>query len=122
MGHWLLHFLGLDSASGTAYLAWSGAVSDIGELVLIGGLYAFVRRHNCETRHCWRMGRHATAAGHHVCRRHHPDGAPTHADVIAAHDAARERGRHAPPRPPKTLIRNQETGTAGTARPGGDPE
>jgi hypothetical protein len=29
-----------------------------------------------------------TAAGHHVCRKHSPGGAPTHSDVTAAHDEA----------------------------------
>lgn len=118
MDRWLLHFLGLDSASGPAYLAWSGALSDLGELVLIGGLYAFLRRHNCMVRRCWRLGWHPTAAGHVTCRHHHPDAAPTHAEVIAAHHAARERGRHAPSRAPKTLIRNQDTGTANRANQG----
>jgi len=92
MSHWLLHFFGLDSASGPAYLLWSGALSDLGEVVLIGAVYAFVRKHNCEVRRCWRLGRHTTDGGHHVCRRHAPTGAPTHQDVIDAHQAA--RGRH----------------------------
>jgi hypothetical protein len=41
---------------------------------------------------CWRIGRHATAAGHLVCRRHMPGGAPTHEEVIAAHNAAAGEG------------------------------
>ena len=123
MDRWLLHFLGLDSASGPAYLAWSGALSDLGELVLIGGLYAFLRRHNCMVRRCWRLGWHPTAAGHVTCRHHHPDAAPTHAEVIAAHHAARERNRPGTAaRAPKTLIRKQAAGTTGNARPGGNLE
>ena len=86
MSHWLLHFFGLDSASGPAYLLWSGALSDLGEVVLIGAVYA------CQVRRCWRLGRHTTAARHVVCGRHSPTGAPTHRDVIDAHQAA--RGRH----------------------------
>jgi hypothetical protein len=91
---WLLHFLGLDSSSGPAYLAWSGAVSDISELVLLGGIYAFLRKHNCAVHHCWRLGRHTTAAGHIVCRHHSPMGAPTHQDVIDAHFAAKRPPEH----------------------------
>lgn len=71
------HFFGLDSASGTAYLAWSGALSDLGELTLIGGLVAVYRKHNCATRWCFRFGRHdftdeASGLTHHLCRAHHP--------------------------------------------------
>jgi hypothetical protein len=88
MGHWLTHFLGLDSASGPAYLAWSGVASDISELAILGAMAAWLRKHNCEVSGCWRLGRHVTAAGHTVCRAHHPDGAPTHQEVIAAHKAA----------------------------------
>lgn len=88
MGHALAHFFGLDSASGTAYLAWSGALSDLGELAIVGALAGLLRKHNCAVHHCWRLGRHVTAAGAHVCRHHMPGGAPTHQDVIDAHNAA----------------------------------
>jgi hypothetical protein len=71
---WLAHVLGLDSGSGYWYLFWSGFGSDIAEIAIIGGLISIYRRHNCEVHGCWRLGRHATAAGQHVCRRHHPDG------------------------------------------------
>ena len=70
----LAHFLGLDNLSGPWYGWWSGAGSDIAELAIIGGLVNIARRHNCEVHHCWRIGRHATAGGHQVCRKHHPDG------------------------------------------------
>jgi hypothetical protein len=86
---WLWHFLGLDSASGTAYLAWSGVLSDLGELAIIGALFGVYRKHNCEVARCWRLGRHTTAAGHQTCRRHHPEGPPSHQDVIEAHEAAK---------------------------------
>jgi hypothetical protein len=86
--HALQHWLGLDSASGTPYLAWSGILSDIGELAIIGGLISIYRKHNCEVRRCLRIARHQTAAGHHVCRRHMPGGAPTRQDVTDAHHAA----------------------------------
>lgn len=86
---WLAHWLGLDSASGAPYLALSGFLADLGELAIVGGLISIYRRHNCEVHRCPRIARHLTAAAHRVCRRHAPDGAPTHADVIEAHLAAR---------------------------------
>ncbi len=89
--HWLLHFFGLDSASGPAYLAWSGALSDLGEITLLAGLIAFLRHRNCEVHHCWRLGRHTTAAGHRVCRKHHPDDHLTTERVLADHRAAHHR-------------------------------
>lgn len=85
MGTWLAHVLGLDDASGRWYAWWSGAGSDLGELALTGGVLAVVRRHTCHVHRCWRVGRHPVAGtGHVVCRRHHPDGAPTAADIREA--------------------------------------
>lgn len=84
----IAHILGLDDASGHWYLWWSGIGADLG---LIGGAIALYRRHNCEVQRCWRIGKHATAAGHHLCRRHHPDGPLTAAQAHAAHAAAIDR-------------------------------
>lgn len=70
MPSWLLHFLGLDSASGTAYLAWSGVLSDLGEVALIGAVLGAYRKHNCHQRRCWRIGRHVVD-GTPYCNRHH---------------------------------------------------
>lgn len=84
MWHWLMHFLGFDNLSGPWYGFWSGFGSDLGELTLVGGIIAMVRTRNCEVHGCWRLGRHATAAGHRACRRHHPDG---HLSVTAMHEA-----------------------------------
>lgn len=82
MGAWLAHVLGLDNASGPAYLAWSGFGGDLGYLAIVGTL---VHRHNCHVRGCLRIGRHPVAGTDFVvCRRHHPDGAPTAADVREA--------------------------------------
>jgi hypothetical protein len=83
----LLHILGLDDASGRWYLWWSGVGADLG---MLSAVYAVVRRLNCEITGCLRLGRHATAAGHHTCRRHHPDGPLT---VEAAHAAHRRAVR-----------------------------
>lgn len=77
MWHLVLHWLGLDSASGPAYLAWSGVVSDLGEVTLLGGLIAIYRRHHCHTSWCVRFGRHdftdeTTGITYRLCRVHHP--------------------------------------------------
>lgn len=85
MPHWLAHVLGLDNGSGRWYLFWSGAGANFGELTIVAALLAAVRHRNCEVHRCWRLGRHRTAAGHLVCRRHHPDGHLTAEAVTAAH-------------------------------------
>lgn len=85
--HWLQHFLGFGNGQGNGayYLFWSGAGSDLAYLAIIGGLIGIYRKHNCEVHRCHRLGRHITAAGQHVCRRHHPDGPLTAEAVRAAH-------------------------------------
>jgi hypothetical protein len=86
--HWLAHILGLDDLSGPWYGWWSGAGSDVSELALFGALAASIRARNCEVKPCWRLGRHTTAAGHRVCRRHHPDDHLSAGQVIEQHTAA----------------------------------
>jgi hypothetical protein len=101
--HLLVHVLGVDQ--GLPYGAWdwynfaSGSGSDIGEFAIAGSVVGMVRRCNCEVKGCWRLGRHATAAGHGVCRRHHPDGHLTAEQVEAAHRAALARAVAAGPGP-----------------------
>lgn len=83
--NWLAHILGLDNGGGMPYLAWSGFGSDLSEFAIVGALLAHVRRHNCHVHGCLRVGRHpVSGTGFVVCRRHHPDGAPTAADVREA--------------------------------------
>lgn len=90
--HVLAHFFGLDSASGTAYLAWSGVLSDLGEIVLIGGMVGLYKKHACHVKGCWRIARHPVpGTAWIVCRRHTVGGEPTHRDVIDAHAAAVRR-------------------------------
>ncbi len=95
MGAWdfITHVLGVD-ASGPGTWSWGafwgGSGGDASLLAaLLGGGAAWARKHNCEKHGCWRLGRHATAAGHVVCRRHHPEGAPSAQDIIDAHNAAK---------------------------------
>lgn len=91
--HWLAHWSGLDNPAGPIYAFWSG----IGSILIPPLLTALpivavlLRRHNCEIHGCWRLGRHRTAAGHFLCRRHHPDGRLTHAQAVAEHHAAAGR-------------------------------
>ena len=88
---WLLHATGVDDTSGRWYGFWSGFGSDIGEVAIVGGVVTMARRHNCEVHGCWRVGRHTTAAGHRVCRKHHPDDPLTAEAVHQAHQDARGR-------------------------------
>ena len=89
--HWLAVHTGTVNEPGPYYGFWSGFGSDIGEIALIGAVLGIFRKHNCEVKGCWRLARHETAAGHKVCRKHHPDisnKAPTNQEVIDAHAAA----------------------------------
>lgn len=88
MLNWLDTWLGLGNAAGGQYLFWSGIVGDFG---LFGVALTLLRKHNCEVRGCPRMARHATAAGHKVCRRHHPEGHLTEDGVRLAHELEKLR-------------------------------
>jgi hypothetical protein len=81
----------MDDLSGPFYGWWSGAGSDLSELGILAALLTHIRHINCEVRGCWRLGRHATAAGHKVCRHHHPDGAPIAKAVKIAHHTAQHQ-------------------------------
>jgi hypothetical protein len=89
---WLMHFLGVDSGSGRWYLFHSGFGANFGEYLIAFGLFGLIRRHNCEVHRCWRLGRHATAAGHMVCRKHHPDDRLTAQQVAEQNAAALKTG------------------------------
>jgi hypothetical protein len=88
----LLHFMGLDDGTGPWYLFWSGFGANLGELAIVFAAVAFYRRHTCHVHRCWRLGRHPVeGSAHVVCRRHHPEGAPTPDQVRERHRQARER-------------------------------
>ena len=75
--NFILHWLGLDNSSGPIYSFYSGVGSDIAELSLLGGVIGILRKHNCETHGCPRLGRHEwidplTGLRHVLCRKHHP--------------------------------------------------
>lgn len=90
---WICHALGFDYGLPYGHLGlynmWSGFGSDVGEVVIIGGLASMFRKHNCHVHGCWRIARHPVeGTSYVVCRRHHPAGPPTHQDVVDAHAAA----------------------------------
>ena len=80
--HWLAVHTGTVNEAGPYYGFWSGFGSDLGELAIIGGLIGIYRKHNCHVKGCWRIGRHPVeGTDFTVCRPHHPDKAPTAADL-----------------------------------------
>lgn len=81
-----LHFFGLDNGSNLPYLFWSGVGSDIGEVTILGAVISMYWKHTCNAKGCYRIGRHPVkGTAHVVCRKHHPDGEPTHAEIIGEH-------------------------------------
>ncbi|HEY2101510.1 MAG TPA: hypothetical protein VGH72_33940 [Pseudonocardia sp.] len=100
IGNWLFYEFGA-SGTGSHYGLLSGAISDVGELGIIGGLFLLIKKYNCHQKGCWRWpARHElvdpdTHETHLVCARHHPRGAPTAehlADVAARIEARRQTG------------------------------
>ena len=80
----IYHYLGL-KGSGSWYGWWSGAGSDVGEVVLIGLAATFYRQHTCHVKGCWRLHWKQWVAPeghtHALCRRHHPHDPPTAAEI-----------------------------------------
>jgi hypothetical protein len=77
--HWLaLHTGTLHGGPDLYYNFWSGFGSDLGEATLISavgiGVYTGVRKVNCHTKRCWRMGHHRLDGTPYIlCRHHHPE-------------------------------------------------
>lgn len=65
----LAHIAGLDNASGSWYLFWSGIFGDAG---YIGVPLILLRRYNCHQPRCWRLGKHPHG-NYTYCRVHHPE-------------------------------------------------
>jgi hypothetical protein len=92
--HWFaLHTGTLHGGPDVYYNFWSGFGSDLGEATLISavcvGVYTGVRKVNCHTKGCWRIGHHPLEGTPYIlCNHHHPDvpnhGA-THAEILAEH-------------------------------------
>jgi len=76
--HWLaLHTGVLNGGPDRYYNFWSGFGSDLGEATLISavgiGVYTGVRKVNCHTKGCWRIGHHKLDGTPYIlCRHHHP--------------------------------------------------
>jgi len=75
------------------YNFWSGIGSDIGEVTLISavgiGVYTGVRKVNCHSKRCWRIGHHPLEGTPYIlCRHHHPgvpNGGATHEHILSEH-------------------------------------
>ncbi len=92
--HWFaLHTGTIHGGPDLYYNFWSGFGSDLGEATLISavgiGVYTGVRRANCHTKGCWRIGHHLLDGTPYVlCKHHHPHvptkGA-THEHILEQH-------------------------------------
>jgi hypothetical protein len=92
--HWFaLHTGTLHGGPDLYYNFWSGFGSDLGEATLISavsvGVYTGVRKVNCHTKGCWRIGHHQLEGTPYIlCRHHHPEvpnhGA-THEHILTQH-------------------------------------
>lgn len=92
--HWFaVHTGTLHGGPDLYYNFWSGFGSDLGEATLISavslGVYTGVRKVNCHTKGCWRIGHHPLDGTPYIlCKHHHPNvpnhGA-THEQILALH-------------------------------------
>jgi hypothetical protein len=110
--HWLaLHTGVTHGGPDPFYNFWSGFGSDLGEATLITavgvGVYTGVRKVNCHTKGCWRIGHHVLEGTPYIlCRRHHPyvpTGGATHEHILEQHRMFKEakeafEARHEPTR------------------------
>ena len=74
--HWLSHYTGGDSGSGTWYLEWSGFIALLVTIIpLWVGIYVFLRKHNCHVDGCKSVKTSIDPAVHApACRKHHSKG------------------------------------------------
>jgi len=97
--HWLaVHSGTLHGGPDPYYNFWSGIGSDIGEATLISavgiGVYTGIRKVNCHTKGCWRIGRHTLDGTPYIlCRHHHPEvpsGGASHEHILEHYRKVRE--------------------------------
>jgi hypothetical protein len=85
--HWTAIHIGSINESGPWYGFWSGFGSDISEGAIAVGLYTGIRKVNCHSRMCWRIGHHPLeGTPYHLCKVHHPDvprGGARQEDILA---------------------------------------
>jgi hypothetical protein len=98
--HWFaLHTGTIHGGPDVYYNFWSGFGSDLGEATLISavclGVYTGVRKVNCHTKGCWRIGHHPLEGTPFIlCKHHHPhvpNHGATHEEILAAHRRFKER-------------------------------
>jgi hypothetical protein len=90
---WVVHTMGVDFMAPYGHWVWYNFWSGFGSLTLLTTCLAtpllLYRKHNCHVAGCWRIGRHKVSGTEYVvCRRHHPNGAPTHEDVLREYEEA----------------------------------
>jgi hypothetical protein len=97
--HWLALYTGtLHGGPDLYYNFWSGFGSDLGEATLISavgvGVYAGVRKVNCHSKGCWRIGHHPLEGTPYIlCRHHHPDvprNGASHEHILEQHRKYKE--------------------------------
>jgi hypothetical protein len=92
--HWTAIHIGSTKEGGPYYGFWSGFGSDISEFAIAAGIYTGVRKVNCHSRKCWRIGHHPLAGTpYHLCKTHHPDvpkGGAKIEDILAQYKKAQE--------------------------------
>jgi dipeptide/tripeptide permease len=65
--HWFIAVTGTADESGKWYGFWSGFGGS--NIVLLGGVFAYYRAHECHNAKCHWPSRHTTAKGYRLCRR-----------------------------------------------------
>ncbi len=107
--HWFaLHTGTLHGGPDVYYNFWSGFGSDLGEATLISavcaGLYTGLRKVNCHTKGCWRIGHHTLDGTPYIlCSHHHPhvpNRGASHEHILAQHHkfkAEQEAEKHPQP-------------------------
>ena len=92
--HWVAFHTGvLHAGPDVFYNFWSGFGSDLGEATLISavgiGVYTGVRKVNCHTKGCWRIGHHPLEGTPYILCRHHHPGVPSkgasHEHILEQH-------------------------------------
>jgi hypothetical protein len=103
--HWTAIHIGSTKESGPYYGFWSGFGSDISEGAIAVGLYTGLRKVNCHSRMCWRIGHHPLeGTPYHLCKKHHPD-VPKHSarleDILAQYQTYKDSQGAAAPAAPR---------------------
>jgi hypothetical protein len=114
--HWTAIHIGSVNESGPFYGFWSGFGSDISEFAIAVGIYTGVRKVNCHSWRCWRIGHHPLeGTPYHLCKFHHPDvpkGGAKIEDILAQYKKyqdAQATGVASPPAATKATAASKAT-------------